>query len=575
MMLTQHAALAVSSPPRFIVDLREEQPPVVLAALTCVGLLNRDSHNNSIAGPAYSIMNSGVHDLEWLENLHMAPPSASNFTTLDDLMHRCLTDVSVSAGYILYNFSAQQVAVPNIITLAAVLDAVPLEAESPFLRLFSPKLIFDAVATFGLTNVTSLQVTTFVFDVYGSLTTSMSMMNPGYNYSDEWLDFNPPLTSLPDLAMTDFVVKFRIFNFFLVNGCIEGTDEHVLMERMVMPTATSWPQPIPVFGYNGAWRVFGGAPIFEAQTTCVSQRNIGECATYGFNNLAFFSRSSPITLPLVQNPQPRKLYNQSKTYVTIIMGDGDNTLYLKTTRMDMMKQRQARCQRDPTSPVACFSLMWTFSSWMLTFAPEMLKWYYSTAAATTHDYFMFPPSGYLYSYPSEMPGSAQDSFVRHLEDRAYLMNTSSTVTWESFLDWKNAIDEFYPKYAKDGVIGGVFTVNVPFMIPIFEFGFQSYLVLRNANSSNGTAILFNSREWRGTNASLSPPFGQLQYPTALELAEEINAGMLGSIASIYCTTDGGFTLDDLYELVPNLAKHVEVVSADQLIDLARQRSNVV
>jgi hypothetical protein len=565
------AAAASQAPPRLIVDLRGVEPPLVLAAQVCAGLLNREEHNDTVAGPAYTIMNSGHHDLEWLADFNMP---VKNFTPLAVLMTHCLSSPTVTKGYIRYNFSSQQVAVPNIITLAAMLDAVPLEDGSPYLLITpKPALVFDFIAQFGVgANVTSLVVTTYMFDRFAATTTGMSMMDPGYDYSNEWKDADPPLTGLPDLGMTDFVVKFRIFNFFLVNGCIPGAAEHVLMDRMVAPNSTSWPQPVAVFGYNSAWKVFGGAPYFEAQTTCVSHTNIGECCTLGFNNLAYFSRAAPITTPMAQNPQPKKRYNASKTYIALLMGDGDNTLYLKTWRAHMMKDRVARCTADPAS---CFPLMWTFSSWMLTWAPEIVRWYYNSAATTAKDYFMFPPSGYIYSYPSMFPAEAQDNHIREMELRARLMNASATNTWESFLNWEKGLTEFYPKYARTGVISGVFTTNVPFMIPILQFGLETYKVLRdNSTGGNHTTIIFNSQEWRGTNASLAPPFGQLQYSTPDELAASINGFPRGTIESYYCTTDGGFHLDDLFDLVALLGEHVEVVTAEQLVDLARQRSNV-
>lgn len=194
---------------------------------------------------------------------------------------------------------------------------------------------------------------------------------------------------------------------------------------------------------------------------------------------------------------------------------------------------------------------------------------------------MFPPSGYIYSYPSMFPAEAQDNAVREIEKRAVLMNASATNTWESFLNWDKGLTEFYPKYAKTGIISGVFTTNVPFMIPILQFGFDTYKILRDnattggSNSSSGsTTVIFNSHEWRGTNASLSPPFGELQYLTVTEQAATVNGWAKGTVDSFYCTTDGGFHLDDLFDLVALLEEHVEVVTAEQLVDLARQRSNV-
>jgi hypothetical protein len=58
------------------------------------------------------------------------------------------------------------------------------------------------------------------------------------------------------------------------------------------------------------------------------------------------------------------------------------------------------------------------------------------------------------------------------------------------------------------------------------------------------------------------------------MAAEINGYPPGTVSHLYCTTDGGFTLPMLFELVTLLQEHVEVVSANQLVDLARQRSKL-
>ena len=42
------------------------------------------------------------------------------------------------------------------------------------------------------------------------------------------------------------------------------------------------------------------------------------------NNLSFFSRKPPVTAPLAQNPTPSVPWNASKTYVSFVVGDGDN-----------------------------------------------------------------------------------------------------------------------------------------------------------------------------------------------------------------------------------------------------------
>jgi hypothetical protein len=101
--------------------------PGVIAAQTCVGLLDRPSQGNNGA------MSLTASDYIWLKLLWNAtdPP----LTNVSELFSKCLS--SVANGYIRYNYTAQQRLLPNIFTLAAVLEAVPLEVPSNQLN-FNP-----------------------------------------------------------------------------------------------------------------------------------------------------------------------------------------------------------------------------------------------------------------------------------------------------------------------------------------------------------------------------------------------------------------------------------------------------
>jgi hypothetical protein len=150
-----------------LVELRSETPATQLAALACAGLLNRDENPDSVAGPAYVVMGSGfiqpgvtnvTYDLLWLSQLNITQPA---YSSVAQLKQRCLCNASVAKGYIRYNWTAQMSLVPLIITLAGVLDAVPLEDSSPF-RL-GAALVLDATSAFA--SLTTLAAATeWVFD---------------------------------------------------------------------------------------------------------------------------------------------------------------------------------------------------------------------------------------------------------------------------------------------------------------------------------------------------------------------------------------------------------------------------
>ena len=66
----------------------------------------------------------------------------------------------------------------------------------------------------------------------------------------------------------------------------------------------------------------------EADTNCVSSHNLGAVVSSKVNNLAYYSRKPPITTPLLQNDR-QPLFNASKTYLSLIIGDGDSLSKVK------------------------------------------------------------------------------------------------------------------------------------------------------------------------------------------------------------------------------------------------------
>ena len=544
--------------PITVVDLQGAPPPAtVLAVQVCAGLMNRSP---ALSGFAYTLMHP--EDSAWLAIVQPAAPAP---TPIAPFLARCLATPGLAAGYILYNFSAQQVTVPNLLTLAAVLDAVPLEPGSPYLPPALP-LAYDALAQWA--NWSALQATAFMFAAYANRTSTLAKMNPGLDVHAHPLD--PPLTLLPDLSLADFIVSQRLFNFFLAQGCIPGTPEHALMEAMAQ--RGPWPRPIAVYGYDDTLPLFGG-DTFEAETNCVAEHSMGQIASTGVNNLAFFAaHAPPLTEPLLQPPPtlpPGTPFNASASYVTLVVGDGDNLAMVKSSRFAWFQARVSACAgpqaQDAGAPAgagaaaagaSCYPLSWTLSPALQRDAPELARWYFAGAARTQRDYFVLPPSGHLYSYPGSLqPGDAQ-AFVRATESDAALYNASATVDWEWVGTWARTIANFTPRYAERGVITALFAVNVPYLLPIAEFGVgEEFKVV------GGRVVLFQGNEWRGDSGAAAPglhPF--------LRNASEVAAGLLGAprgtVSAIYLTSDGGGSVAMLDALAALLqGTHVQIVDA--------------
>jgi hypothetical protein len=74
-------------------------------------------------------------------------------------------------------------------------------------------------------------------------------------------------------------------------------------------------------------------------------------------------------------------------------------------------------------------------------------------------------------------------------------------------------------------------------------------------------VLFQPREWRGTGSG----YNQM---TVEDFASEINGYKAGTVTHSYVTSDGGFKLQDLYDLVALLDEHVELVDQETLASMA-------
>lgn len=557
---------ALSAPPTTYLELAGSSAQLKFAVQVCVGLFNRD---DSVAGAAYTF--NGARDAAWLEctgNNH----SDSKRIALPNFLHRCLhgdsSTPAVAKGYLRYNYTTQKIIVPNIATIAGVLDAVPLDdIQIASLVLEKTPPLVDLVLTFP--NTADVQnaprvATQWVYDRYINQTTGMSKMNPGLDVHGKH-KINPPLTGSPDTGLVDYIVKERLFNFFLNQGCIPLTHDHALMTTIA--ENNPWPKPITVYGYDDTFAVAGD--LFEAETDCVN--NLGQVASNGCSNLAFFSRKPQISEPLKQVPDPPSMlaeYNKSQTYVTVIIGDGDNVNFVKGSRFDWINQRRESCLKDPKH---CAPLAWSLSPALLHLAPDWIRWYYAQAHSTGQDWFVLPPSGHSYSYPGEMSPSDQASFVHATEQDAHLMNLSGTVSWEFSATWGKAIKNFFPRFAPEGIVKACFAVNVPYPFPVLEFGKDEHYKILGA-AQGEKMVLFAPREWRG-NGTTPYPFGigvknQLS-PQAM--AAELNRYAKGTVSHIYTTSDGGFNLNQLSEMIEHLDEHVKLVSPNEIAMRALQR----
>lgn len=526
-----------------VVEVAPGSPaPLQLAVQACAGLSNR-----RVGGSVY--VQTEANDAQWLDELGLTP---GEVVGADAFLASCMTEFPACVRY---SYANQQEILPNILTVAAALGALPLDTG---LAAACTDVAFDATVELADANDRYL-ATQYVFENYLDQTTGLAMLNPGYE-QDTSDHANPRLVRDMSPALVDYVFSEKLFVVFLVTGCIAGNPERELLSDIV--NSGQWPTPLGVYGYNNSWLI--GGYLFEAQTRCLDSRNMGAIPTET-GNLSFFStRRAPIVDAdeLERNAPANVEYDADKTYVAFVVGDGDNVRFIMTTRKEWLRQRLADCAKADNS---CAPLTWSISPHLPELAPDVLEWYYRSARTTGKDYFTLPPSGHLYAYPTSLRDEDQDRFIAATERDARVLGVRGTVHWDWFDTWRTAEERVLPKYASaDGVIRGIFPVNVPFSLPAFPWwpAEQFHRVLEG--EGGGEVAVFRPRQWRGIDDRDNRFFLSPQ-----NMAAEIADYPRGTVTAIYMTSDGGLNLENSFmELVRLLPDHVELVSADAAAELA-------
>lgn len=517
-----------------------------LAVQACVGL-----HNRRLGGSVY--VRQEAHDDLWLNELELAP---SAVVDAGDFLDACVAEFPACVRYA---YGDQQELLPPILTVAAALGAVPLDVG---LNVPCEEVVFDATVEFAGRNTPYL-ATKFVFDNYVEHTTGLAMLNPGYDPHASDLA-NPEMTGDMRPAMVDFVFSQKLFVVFLVNGCVPPTPERALLHEIV--NESGWPTPLGVYGYNDSWNV--GGYLYEAQTRCLDSRNMGAIPTET-GNLSFFStRRPPIVDPgeLEPNAPEDVEYDPSRTYVAFVIGDGDNVRFIMTARHAWLRQRLEDCAQADR---ACAPITWSISPHLARIAPDVLEWYYAASRRTGRDWFVLPPSGHLYAYPTSLNEEDQERFVAATEWDARILGVGGTVHWDWFETWPTAEARFLPRYARaDGAIRGVFPVNVPYMLPTFPWWSPDEFFRALPGDDGSEVAVFRPREWRGVDDSgtgSEEPF----FLSPQRMADELGGYPPGTITAVYMTSDGGLNLENSFvTLVGLLPPHVQLVSADTAARLA-------
>ena len=165
----QCCAAALASAPSMVVDLTVEgtDMPTKIAVQICSGLLNRGDST------VYTLMHQ-PYDSDWLQDTEQV--TNPDITSQDDVLSKCMSSSEVK-GYILYDYDSQKALVPNLITMAAVMDAVLLETGHPAMA--GSSMVYDAVTEWS--GFSGLDASKYMYSHYINDTTTLAWMNPGYD----------------------------------------------------------------------------------------------------------------------------------------------------------------------------------------------------------------------------------------------------------------------------------------------------------------------------------------------------------------------------------------------------------
>lgn len=267
----------------FVVDLRDSFLPhtTKLAVQACAGLYNREQIDETFQNRpiVYTLLNDPYDDL-WRKELNLEPgnhifpfihPHQHQRLDGTDFLVRCLQDFPRRIRYRYYG-PARRV-VPNVLTVGSILEAIPLQDGDPIFDHVNPKsltMVFDALTHPSFSANSEHDATEYVYDTYAKNTTSLAKINPGYSNSSfiptpGANDYGPPLMHDMDISLVDFIFSHKLFAYFLYYGCVKwwnpghAKNSHKLVTRMSEDRAGgTWPNPVPVYGYDDSWSVFGG-----------------------------------------------------------------------------------------------------------------------------------------------------------------------------------------------------------------------------------------------------------------------------------------------------------------------------
>lgn len=272
-------------------------------------------------------------------------------------------------GYVLYNNkSLRDPSINNACSLAALSNCIAVD-----------EAIQDKVHLYGITNIKGDCRNTGEAWAYDNL------WNSGLNHSMV-IQLSPDKAT----ALRDYGVMTKCLIFYEDSINDTSLRDKVFSSMEKDSTCLGW------------------GPDEFINISTVSKHGISMVAADWSYNLTVLSAfpSLPMTQKTLMNIQGA----QNVHNVTFIMSDGDNQQWNLGSKYSSQKWYGSPYR-------GTFNMGWSLSPSLYYLAPTVFKLYYENAAhGSFNDYFIVPPSGNGYMFPSKFPENALDLYVNRLND---------------------------------------------------------------------------------------------------------------------------------------------------------------
>ena len=260
-------------------------------------------------------------------------------------------------------------------------------------------------------------------DLRGRWKTSVEAYRWAFDNLWDKLNHHVIACSWPEhLALRDYLVENKVFIFW-ISGELDGarkyanpTEEAKLMEQLL----AKMPVNIPVMSYPWAGKGNGigegpGVTLFaEFGKYLVGSIDCSNLSVHSGVQIAQFKQPAP--------PPPK--LDPNKTYLSIVISDGDNLPVLTSGNFPQLYQDKVRGQ---------FPIGWTVSPSASMLIPDILDWYYSNE--TPNDEFIAAVSGIGYTYPDSYGKRYRDPDRQRIYDgfleqtAEYMKRADETSIW--------------------------------------------------------------------------------------------------------------------------------------------------